>query len=134
MAKLFLIPTENTNTVWRLAESFLKNAVDEGDGVVTLEQHFDGVTSGKRQLWLVWDTKCRAAMVTEIINGLCFICLLGGEGLDEWLPGLLDTLESWARERECRGMHFYGRKGWVRKLDEHGFKLKLVVMNKEFTT
>lgn len=129
--ELVLIPTVHVDTVWRLAEGHLKRAIEHSGGVVTLDDHRKGVTDGAKQLWIIWDGSCRAAVVTQIINNVCFIWALGGEGMKDWLH-LLDELEGWARRQGCTGMQLWGRPGWIKALAEYGYDRKLVIMNKDF--
>lgn len=134
MDKLVLIPTDKTEIVWRLAADHLKKAMDHSDGLVTLEESHKGVLNGSRQLWLIWDEeekKCRAALVTQMIKGVCLIWQLGGEGMRDWLHMLQDGLIAWAREQGCTGLHLYGRQGWLRVLEPLGWTQQLVVMHKE---
>jgi hypothetical protein len=132
---LNLIPHEHVEIVWPLAEEYIERSVEHGDGTVTIENHRDAVFNDRRQLWLIWDEghekKCRAAIVTEIINGLLHIWALGGERMREWLH-LHHDLERWARTQGCRGMNIWGRPGWQRALGAYGYKKTLVAMNKEF--
>lgn len=133
---LNLIPHEHVELVWPLAEHHVQKAVDQGDGLVTLESHRDGVIGGKRQLWLIWDEgredKCLAAFVTEIINDHFFLWACGGGEMKDWLWIAQDGFERWARARGCKGMQLWGRPGWMRVLNPLGYRKTLVAMNKEF--
>jgi hypothetical protein len=127
---LVLIPTDHVVTVWWMVEDFIERAVGESGGVVTTQDHFDKLVTGDKQLWVIWDGTCRAAVVTQIIKSVCFIWAVGGEGMKDWLH-LLDDLEGWARKQGCTGMQLWGRPGWMRALNEYGYERKLVIMNKE---
>jgi hypothetical protein len=132
---LNLIPFEHVEAVWPLAEDNIKKAVDQGDGLVTLQSHQDHVFEGLRQLWLVWDERskeCVAVFVTEIINDRFFMWVCGGGRMKEWLHLAQDGLERWARDRGCKGMQLWGRPGWSRVLSTIGYKKTLIAMNKEF--
>lgn len=133
---LWLIPTEQVENVWPLADSYIKRAVEHGGPLVTLEDVRDGVFSGRTQLWLVWDDsreaadRCRAAIVTDKVRDVCLIRSLGGEGMDEWLH-LIGRLEDWARSVGCKSLIVDGRPGWEKALKSFGYERRWVVLNKE---
>jgi len=132
---LNLIPHEHVKLVWPLAEGHVRKAIDQGDGLVTVESHHDAVLDDRRQLWLVWDEakkECVATFVTEIINDHFFMWVCGGKRMKEWLHLAQEGLERWARANGCKGMQLWGRPGWTRVLDALGYKKTLVAMNKEF--
>ena len=137
MPSLVLIPTEKVETVWSLVDDYLSKAVAHSEGLITLQSHYDTLTGGQRQLWIVWDKTqeqpCRAAIVTEIINGVFFIWACGGTGMKEWLQLVHDIFEQWARDHGCKSMQLWGRPGWNRALSSLSFKQTLVAMTKELT-
>jgi hypothetical protein len=128
--QLWLIPSDQVDNVWSLAASHIRKAIARSDDLISTEDHFAACVNGSRQLWLIWDGTCRAAIVTEIIRGVCFIWALGGDGMKGWLH-LHHRLEQWARDQGCRSMQMWGRPGWTRALDAFGYRRTLVVMNKE---
>lgn len=84
------------------------------------------------QLWVVDDY--RAACVTQIVvypqHKVCLVVALGGEGMDEWFPELMDTVEEWARQVGCRYVEEYGRKGWQKVGSKRGYEQVYTVMRK----
>jgi hypothetical protein len=72
--------------------------------------------------------------VTQIVvypqHKVCLVVALGGEGLDEWFDELMDTIESWAAQNECRYVEEYGRKGWLKVGKKRGYGEVYTVMRK----
>lgn len=47
-------------------------------------------------------------------DGDAEIILVAGEGQD-WLPGMLEEIKSWARDEGAEIIHCAGRKGWAKR-------------------
>ena len=131
--RLSLIPHEHVADLWPLAEPHIARAVAHADGLVTIDDHRDGVLRGTKQLWLITNddgSVCYGAGVTEIIHDICFIWGLGGKQMKRWWD-TQDMLELWATAQSCRRIEFFGRKGWGRALRSRGYKERFVVLSKE---
>jgi hypothetical protein len=86
------------------------------------------VLSGRSLLWLAYDGLIvHAAAVTELHDGICEIVACGGEGLSQFLP-LINDLEQYAKDENCKAMRIIGRKGWVRILKE--YKTKAIIIER----
>lgn len=54
------------------------------------------------------------------------IFLVSGERIDDWMKIGLDTIEAYARDKNCASMRGVGRFGWKRKLKGHDLETSLV--------
>jgi hypothetical protein len=53
-------------------------------------------------------------------------------GFAEWkAKGGLDAATEWAKAQGCESITLYGRKGWERVLDSHGFEPVMVVLERK---
>lgn len=90
------------------------------------------ILSGAALLWLVCDTKPIGAVVTQISQvesgKVCTIVACGGECILNHLP-LLEDIETYATNEDCRAMRIMGRKGWMRALPD--YRALRVVLEKE---
>lgn len=96
----------------------------------------DHMVSGQLMPIAITDEKrvkalCTAELV-ETNKGLALhIVTLVGEDQEEWLPQLLDVLETVALEQGCAVMACTGRPGWRRVLRKHGWREEQVTMMRE---
>ena len=51
----------------------------------------------------------------------CEIWLCGGE-LEDLLKNLLPQVERWGLMNGCQDVAYIGRNGWLKKMDEHGYR------------
>jgi hypothetical protein len=91
--------------------------------------------SGDARLWIVWDgEKIMSATTTEIcgVPGESKILIITTHGgLTKTWDKFLPELEEFAKFNECSEVRIYGRQGWVRALDRHGYKPLWVALTKQ---
>lgn len=133
-----IIPTRHIETVWNLAAPFLGKALDSGSQRTTLDELFESLISGERQLWMIFDGgqgRVRAAVVTEIIqypvDKACQIVACGGYKMKDWLQHLA-VVEDYAQKEGCTFMEVAGRPGWENVLP--GYVKRMVILEKSLVT
>ena len=103
----------------------IEAALEYSGGTHNFEDVEKAINEGNMQLW----PASNSAAVTEIIQyarkKVCNVFLAGGD-LDE-ITCRIDSLAEWAKSLGCDSMTLYGRTGWERVLDSHGFKPVRVV-------
>ncbi len=100
------------------------------DPVTTSAAVLDKVREGTAQLW---DAGPGSVLVTQVLGEL------GGEVVAIWLASgelepLLarhDDIVAWARSRGASKMRITGRAGWVRVLEDRGYKEVARVIERE---
>lgn len=87
---------------------------------------------GQAQLWLVLKNKTQfsAFAITKVEithTGKKRVVLsdLAGEGGLK-LVKLIDKVEQWARTINAEELHMFGRSGWAKMLDQHGYSRNLI--------
>jgi len=60
------------------------------------------------------------------------ILLCCGDHLNKWYSPLFEMLYSFANVNKCDLAEVVGRKGWVRKLKDDGFKQSVWIVEREF--
>jgi len=82
--KLYVVPTNQVQRFWYLAEPLLQKALEKGNGEFTAEQLKLLVTQGQQQLLLVMkDEICYVALTVQWINypndRVAYITYIGGK-------------------------------------------------------
>ncbi len=118
---LRLIPPLAVLHEWPRVASFVRRALERGEGSYLEADVALACMAGQWQLWVMGqDGEIKAVGVTEIVNfprlRKCLIRYLSGD-LETIMPHWA-AFESWARERECHVLEIYGRKGWERVLPD----------------
>lgn len=134
-AEVWAIPTRHVPQVWPLCEGMIEKAVDYANGRVTTRGIYDRLLDRDLQLWcVIRDDEILAACITKVSRfpavKSCCIMYAGGTELDSWMSRILDTVETWAKELECDVLEVNGRRGWVRKLKDQGFREISVTVEK----
>lgn len=81
---LFIVPTEHVHQFWHLAEKYLQQAIDTGNGEFTIDQLRQFVSQGNSTLLLVLDEtyKCYCAFTVQWImypnDRVAYITYIGG--------------------------------------------------------
>jgi hypothetical protein len=106
---------------WSDVSYNIVSALEHGDGLTDFATVERAVLSGAALLWLIRSDheEILAALVTSlsVANGkkFCTIVACGGRNLDSWLM-LIDRIEKYATNENCKSVVIYGRKGWARVL------------------
>lgn len=87
-------------------------------------------------LWLVMDgSEVLAALTSRVIEypGRRAMALdwVGGKHMRKWLPLVLNTLQKYATDCECKHIEGYGRKAWGRILQKYGWKPEYIAYRME---
>lgn len=122
-----LIPRDAIETVWPDAAELLKPSVRVQKETFHIVDLYELCINGYYNLWMVFDedNTAVAAITTRVIRypnrKSLSMDWIGGTRINEWLPMAQDVLSSYARDMNCKQMEGYGRKGWGRILQKHGW-------------
>ena len=121
------VPAASVERYWPVVESLIAEALEHSSGRFRLVDVFAALIKQDMQLWVAGDEggSVHVVAVTEVIDypsiRIASIFLLAGRGREMWLHHL-GTIESWAKDRDCKKLELRGRKGWERVLDDWTFK------------
>lgn len=99
------------------------------NNLLSIEGMREHIRSGKGLLLVIYEeNKVIASMMLEVLNtevGRSLnITTLGGDRIHEWNMMLLQALKNLADKYRCDDIRIYlVRKGWIRAMKPHGFKL-----------
>jgi len=133
------VPVGVVHIVWPDAIRHLQRAIDAGRNRYRSVDLLDDILKSNVGLWMVMDgEKSVAAYTTRVIQypsgvkGL-MVDLLGGDGMDEWLPLVVDKLKLYASDMKCGHIELVGRNGWLRALKPLGWSGESVIASMELS-
>ena len=126
-----LVPTEQASVELYLNYPFIARFIEKSRGRYEFSDFEKWVEGGKMSIWLAYDDETgeRVGICGVMIDDMakvriCRIQLLAGEigrGWD-WVPPMMDMIESYARDMNCDKLENYGRPGWRRMSKRYGWK------------
>ncbi|MCK5132055.1 MAG: hypothetical protein KAR40_07895 [Candidatus Sabulitectum sp.] len=134
--RLKLIDRADLEEVWPIAGPLIDMAIQHAHGETTLEHLYKDLTLGERKLIMVTEEgKTLAAAVLSMSHyprkKVCQVSFAGGQEMDKWCDQALPTVERIAREAGADTVRIQGRKGWLRRLRDHGYDDRGIVIEKE---
>lgn len=135
MAYLDLIPTDELNTVWGVAEPWVLAAVEASPASEPMDKLEAMCLEGSADLWLIRDAAgVVGAIITEVVEttkGLtCHFLAASGSFTDDGDMSL-GTIERWARGKGCVRLELTGRLGWLRRLERRGWREAATIHQKD---
>lgn len=119
---------------WPDVENKVKDALKNDGGRMTTSDIKRFIEQEIMQLWAVHDGEILATMVTQIVVyprlKALRVLTLSGEGMDEWLDIVLDTLQGYGKEKGANVIEMIGREGWGKRLKKEGWETKQIVMTR----
>jgi hypothetical protein len=126
MIEIFRVPSGMAYAAWPEVAPLLAPAVEMSEGRHTLATTLARVSTGHMTA-LVALSQARPIMGCIIQVAIypaekwLQVPFCGGTRMKEWLPSLLDTLDSYAYNEQCAGVELFGRGGWKRVLAPYGY-------------
>ena len=118
----------------------IEDALAHGYGERDLKHVIQELVEGSKQIWLgTIGKEFVATVVTHIIEypnkKTCEICYLGGESGTGVLDALNEVkeIEQWARLQGCDDMQVFGRRGWLKALNKHGYSERYTIVGKSLS-
>jgi len=115
---------------WGSIEPHLQRVLTKIDSGHTVDDVLDKLQWRQMQLWNV--ANWRAIAITQVTilpqHKVLSIIYLSGDGIDDWLTNLVETLKNYAEQSDCKYMELYGRDGWRKKAKLLGFDKTFSVM------
>ena len=130
------VPIEGVDIVWEDAKRVLHKSVNTSAGKFEVEDLKQELKQGQLVLWLVMDgSEVLAALTSRVIEypGRRAMALdwVGGKHMRKWLPLVLNTLQKYATDCECKHIEGYGRKAWGRILQRYGWQPEYIAYRME---
>lgn len=132
-----IIDLADVALVWHLVAPLLEPAVARSGGRYDLPSLLAGLHARRSLLWVVHaeDNVLRAAFTTRVagypLKAMLSVDFLGGDGIVDWLPQMVDTIVRFAAESGLDGCEMLGRHGWSKPLAALGWSDVGVFMEKD---
>ena len=129
--KTTLVPREHIPAVWESIEGFAERCAIYTYGRFTARDMLEGLLTKDQQLWIAFDNEAiHGFWVTEVVvypqMNVLALHFVGGRRFKEWLPDGFPKLQKFAKELGCSKMESYGRPGWEKMWQDHGYKKQFV--------
>ena len=130
------VPIEGVDIVWEDVTKVLRKSVETSSGKFEIEDLKSDLKNGVLVLWLVMEGRdVIAALTSRVIEypGRRAMALdwVGGSRMKEWLPSVLETLESYAADCGCKHIEGYGRQAWGKILQRYGWQPEYIAYRME---
>ena len=122
---------------WHEIKPFVDKSLVHGTGDMVAHDLLIECLKNVSQCWVMDDEEGNllGVAITRIIthsryNELVIVTTTISGWFDEG-PEVLEDIEQFARDIGCKYTSVYGRKGWARALEKHGYKSPYTILMKE---
>ena len=140
--ELIRIPTQELDKAWGLVDKDIRQALAYSSQLTDSDFVFETAKQNKFQVWILWDKnqkktfeKYFGVCVTEIrerkFGKVCHIFIMTGRQRHKWQKLVVDTIEDFAKNEECKKMELVTRPGWQKFLQNLEYKRTHVVLEKQ---
>lgn len=135
--EIVYVKPENIGTAWPMFRDYAEQVMEVSAGRRTGGKLLLDLFQGHEILWLVMEEDeaigfCTMQFIQYDSVKLLRVNMLAGDRFDEWRDEMNHRLEVFAQENGAVGLELIGRKGWVRKLADLGWRERFVTMEKRF--
>ena len=139
MIKLYNIPTNNVDEVWKVVKNDIANALTRSNGYALSDHIKKWIKDTKMQLWILWDAEAEkekyyGVVVTEVIQRPLQRCLnikiMTGRHREKW-QHLIKHIEDFAWINNCDLVELVARPGWKKVLKPFGYTESHVLLEKK---
>lgn len=139
MGKVIIVRMVNSflRQDWPVISGFIERALAQTNGEIWPEDLLEMALKHEADFWLVkaYETgDILAVCVTQVVlykrKKNLRVVALTGDGMEEWMDALDETLCYFGRAEGCSSIELVGRKGFVRRLKPLGYEEKYVLMTR----
>lgn len=132
-----ILGSEELARTWGNIVDMVDRSLVHGSGSVTSHHLLCQALSGIAQVWVredEWGT-IHGVAITRFEQFATFkalaICVTTSDGWFKHGPEVLEMLEEFGRQSDCKKMMVYGRRGWKKALEKYGYKEPYMTLSKE---
>lgn len=129
------ITTDKLESYWPVLAPLIEPALDEE---IAIEDVYHQAMDERMAIMSIADGgEIVASCVCEFVDypqlRALRVVALGGKDMKKWLSQLIEFLDTWAIEQKMDRVEQMGRDGWMRVLNEYGYKKRYTFMTKELS-
>ena len=132
------VPHKDIHRVLPCIDKYLDKVIPYTGGRYEKQDIVEGILKKELDLWVPINTKedsIDGVVVTQFTvyprKKVFTILLCCGDNLNQWYGPIFDMLYQFASLNECNLAEVIGRKGWVRRLKDDGFKQSVWIVERE---
>ena len=130
------VTRDKLESYWPVVAPMIQKALEHSENEINLEDIHEKIENETMGLTTISGKDgIIACCVCEFVNypriRALRVVALGGSDMDEWMPGLVQFLESWGKENKLNRIEQMGRRGWEKALRQYGFKRRYTFMTRE---
>ena len=125
---LICVNPKEVAQIWEYAGGMIRAAIERTDLSDFADIEKD-VLAGDQLLWLAISDHIEAAATTHLSRNVCTVTACSGHKRERWLS-LRTEIEKYAKDEGCHTIRAYGRKGWQRVLENDGYRVEHVILEK----
>ena len=127
------VPKQDIEGLWPVIKPFIDRVLEYTFGEYIAEDVKDKAINGNVVFFIVQiDGEIKSVLSTELIETpykkYLNIITTSGDDFNEWGEDTLNTLINVAKEQGAEDITIVGRKGWLRKMKQYGFKHKYTAL------
>jgi hypothetical protein len=123
--KITAIHPDDYQFVWADIKEYMEGAAKYTYGRYTVDDIYNELSKGNQQLWIAYDDKIYAAVITQIMyyprKKVLTMHFAGGTELNKWIKPIISVFRSFAKDNNCDSIEAIGRKGWKKIFENDGF-------------
>jgi hypothetical protein len=125
-AELVCVDPKRVQEIWPTVTLLLRRATVR-TGLSAFADIERDVLAGDALLWIAVSGEGSALAIDAVAStrlqqtdagSVCVITACAGNNMSRWLP-LISGIENYARDEGCARVRIFGRKGWLRVLEEY---------------
>jgi len=121
-ADLICVAPQRVRELWPHVAPLLRTAITR-TGLCAFADIERDILKGVALLWIAWDGRAIEAVASTSLQQtdagkVCVITACAGTNMADWVP-LIAGIETYAREEGCKSVRIFGRKGWLRVLNDY---------------
>lgn len=128
------IQSKDVEKWWQHCEPYIKDALKYGVGEYTPDDIKFMCQEQHMQLWIKWDNGVKGCFVTQVLNypqfPILLVLLLASNNFN-WRDEADELLIKFGKDKGCKYLEFFGRKGWGKYLKDIGYKEQTRMFSKE---
>jgi len=135
--KVAMVSPDDVHAIWESVVPLLEPSQHD-QSEFSISDFFELITEGEMHLWVAIEGKeIIACMISQFHTvpqkRVLRIIFISGEGMDRWIENF-PMVENFALMNGCTFLEVWGRKAWIKILEEWDWECKYHIITKDLTS